>query len=408
MSQGSTPSHPVLEVGQRLVTEVLAPMKEAFVAKDEIIDLMGICLVGGENLFLLGPPGTAKSALVLELGRRLEGYTFSYLLTRFTEPNEIFGPFDIRKLREGELETNTEGMLPEASLVFLDELLNANSAILNSLLTVLNERVFRRGRETRALPMRMAVGASNHLPEDESLRALFDRFLLRVHCDQVPEERLPEVLHAGWALEREQEHPPRSVSMDELAALSAELPRVDLSEVHEPFVKLVLHLRNAGIELSDRRAVKLQRLVAASALLCGRTQAIPSDLWVFRHIWDELEQEEVILGIVEAAIESAEQHREDDDSSTSQDDRSHPRARKGSAPDPEKIARDLEALEAAAQDESSRGDDMQLPSDQRERIQDHLRILSNRVTWISNSVSREALESRITALWQRLAASEQE
>jgi MoxR-like ATPase len=275
MSQGSTPSHPVLEVGQRLVTEVLAPMKEAFVAKDEIIDLMGICLVGGENLFLLGPPGTAKSALVLELGRRLEGYTFSYLLTRFTEPNEIFGPFDIRKLREGELETNTEGMLPEASLVFLDELLNANSAILNSLLTVLNERVFRRGRETRALPMRMAVGASNHLPEDESLRALFDRFLLRVHCDQVPEERLPEVLHAGWALEREQEHPPRSVSMDELAALSAELPRVDLSEVHEPFVKLVLHLRNAGIELSDRRAVKLQRLVAASALLCGRTQAIP-------------------------------------------------------------------------------------------------------------------------------------
>ena len=106
-------------------------MKRAFVGKDEIIDLMGICLVAGENLFLLGPPGTAKSLLIHDLGRRLEGRTFEYLLTRFTEPNELFGPFDIRRLREGESVVNTEGMLPEASLVFLDELLNANSAVLN-------------------------------------------------------------------------------------------------------------------------------------------------------------------------------------------------------------------------------------------------------------------------------------
>src|SRR3954468_5314462 len=187
-------------LGRRLVAEVLEPMKQAFVGKDEIVDLMGVALVAGENLFLLGPPGTAKSALVYELGRRLEGRTFEYLLTRFTEPNELFGPFDIRKLREGELVTNTEGMLPEASLVFLDELLNANSAILNSLLGALNERVFRRGGETRRLPMLMAVGASNRLPEEEALNALFDRFLMRVRCDNVPGERLPDVLMAGWKL----------------------------------------------------------------------------------------------------------------------------------------------------------------------------------------------------------------
>ena len=104
-----------------------------------------------------------------ELAGRLEGRVFSYLLTRFTEPSEIFGPFDIRRLREGDLVTNTEGMLPEAQFIFLDELLNANSAILNSLLMVLNERVFRRGRETRKLPVLMVVGASNHLPDDDAL-----------------------------------------------------------------------------------------------------------------------------------------------------------------------------------------------------------------------------------------------
>ncbi len=167
-----------LALARRLTAEVLASLKAAFVGKDEIIDLMGVCLAGGENLFLLGPPGTAKSALVQQLARRIDGRVFDYLLTRFTEPNELFGPFDIRKLREGELVTNTEGMLPDAAVVFLDELLNANSAILNSLLMVLNERVFRRGRETRRLPLLMVVGASNRLPEDDALTALFDRFLL--------------------------------------------------------------------------------------------------------------------------------------------------------------------------------------------------------------------------------------
>src|SRR5215217_4096701 len=181
---------------------VLHHLKQTFIGKDDIIDLMGIGLVGRENLFLYGPPGTAKSAMVRELARLLDGRTFEYLLTRFTEPNELFGPFDIRKLREGELVTNTEGMLPEASLVFLDELLNANSAILNSLLMVLNERVFRRGREKRDLPAIAVFGASNRLPEDDALGALFDRFLLRVVCDNVPTDRLGDVLRAGWELDR--------------------------------------------------------------------------------------------------------------------------------------------------------------------------------------------------------------
>lgn len=373
------------DLGRKLVTAVLAPLKAAFVGKDEIIDLLGVCLAGGENLFILGPPGTAKSALVQELGRRIEGRVFDYLLTRFTEPNELFGPFDIRKLREGELTTNTEGMLPEASLVFLDELLNANSAILNSLLMVLNERVFRRGRETRKLPLLMVVGASNRLPEDDALAALFDRFLLRVHCDNVGDERLGEVLEAGWRLDAGQVDRRAGLSVDDLRALQEQLNEVDLSAVRPKYVELVRNLRKAGIPVSDRRAVKLQRLVAASALLCGRRQANATDLWVLRYIWDADDQREVIAAIVERAVEQA-----DDDAKSA----SHPRARGQGAPDPEELARDLERLEARWSADGHRDLD-------RAVLRDQLGLLAGRCQWLADAQQRAYLEQRVESLWQQ-------
>ena len=289
------------------LNSVLDHLKKTFVGKDDIIDLMGICLTGRENLFLLGPPGTAKSALVRQLAQSLDGKFFEYLLTRFTEPNELFGPFDIRKLREGDLVTNTEGMLPEAALVFLDELLNANSAILNSLLMVLNEKIFRRGRETKKLPLLMIIGASNHLPEEEALQALFDRFLIRVHCGNVDPSLLNQVLNAGWLLEQKNGSDRPSITTDEVRQIQQLIGTVDLSNIQAAYIELVQQLRNAGISVSDRRAVKLQRLIAASALLCKRTKAIQSDLWVLRYIWDTEEQIEIIANIVNNVVEADEE-----------------------------------------------------------------------------------------------------
>ena len=239
--------------------EILEHLKHQFVGKDDIIDLMGICLVGRENIFLLGPPGTAKSAIVRALATSLEGKTFEYLLTRFTEPNELFGPFDIRKLREGELITNTEGMLPEAHLIFLDELLNANSAILNSLLMILNEKVFRRGRENRPLPAVMMVGASNQLPEDEALQALFDRFLIRVQCDYVDPSQLKQVLQAGWQLEQKNNRPPAGISAESIFSIQQLIGQVDLNDILPVYLDLIQMLRNAGVKVSDRRAVNWWR-----------------------------------------------------------------------------------------------------------------------------------------------------
>lgn len=363
---------------------VLDHLKALFVGKDEIIDLMGICLAGSENLFLLGPPGTAKSATVRELARLLDGQTFEYLLTRFTEPNELFGPFDIRKLREGDLVTNTEGMLPEASLIFLDELLNANSAILNSLLMVLNERIFRRGRETRKLPALMVIGASNHLPEDEALQALFDRFLLRVRCDNVDPGQLNAVLNAGWVLERRTKEDRPQITPDEVRELQALTAQVDLEGIRPVYIELVHQLRNAGLQVSDRRAVKLQRVIAASAVLCKRQVARLSDLWVLRHIWDTEEQREIIAGMVNTAI-----------AADAEGDGHHPRAQENTLPDAEEIFQEVTLLAAQWQDPEVTMADRSL-------IKDRLSYLNGRCAWISNEEQRKYVQAPVDALWNEI------
>jgi len=382
-SHANLPDHaPAAALARRLDAEVLGPMKQSFVGKDEIIDLLGLCLVGGENLFLLGPPGTAKSALVHELAARIEGRTFDYLLTRFTEPNELFGPFDIRKLREGELQTNTEGMLPEASLVFLDELLNANSAILNSLLLALNERLFRRGKESRRLKALLFIGASNRLPEDDALKALFDRFLLRVRSDNVPPEQFAAVLDAGWKLQRTDVPRPATLHFEEIETLQKLIPLIDLSVIRSAYAELVQRIRHAGIPISDRRAVKLQRLIAASALLCARQVARLSDLWILKHIWDTEEQIEVLKSLVDATL-----------SREAAGDGDHPRSHAGKEADAEGLARDLEAIA---------GKMPEADATETAYLRDRLGILEGRCQWVTDPEKRSFLAERAAEMWKQL------
>jgi MoxR-like ATPase len=367
------------------LSRVLSHLKDVFVGKDDIIDLMGICLAGRENLFLLGPPGTAKSAMVRELAKLLKGKTFEYLLTRFTEPNELFGPFDIRKLREGELVTNTEGMLPEANLIFLDELLNANSAILNSLLMILNEKVFRRGRETRELPVLMIVGASNHLPEDEALNALFDRFLLRVRCDYVDTHLLNNVLDAGWKMEKKtMVNESATIQYEDVVHIQSLVAQVDIQGIRPAYISLIQQMRNAGIPVSDRRAVKLQRLIAASAVLSKRTTAIASDMWVLRYIWDTEEQEEVLSSIVKTVVEAGGETPD-----------AHPRAFAETAPNADAIFKEVTTL-------AENWDNSDASMSERAIIKDRLRQLTGRAAWISNETQRAYIQQPIDGLWQKI------
>src|SRR5688500_13925690 len=177
--------------------QVAATLEGQFLGKDEIIRLLLIAVVAGEHCVLLGPPGTAKSALIRSLAELLQARYFEYLLTRFTEPNEIFGPVDIGAFREGVYRRNTKGMLPEAEIVFLDEVFKSNSAILNALLTLLNERKFTSGGQVVKCPLISVFAASNEVPGDETLTAIFDRFLIRVQSDNLDAYHFNELLQRG-------------------------------------------------------------------------------------------------------------------------------------------------------------------------------------------------------------------
>jgi MoxR-like ATPase len=313
-------------------------LEQKFLAKEEIIRLMLIAAIAGEHMVLIGPPGTAKSAVIRAFSKMIDARYFEYLLTRFSEPNELFGPVDIQGFRSGTYRRVTSGMLPEAEIVFLDEAFKANSAILNSLLTLLNERRFNNGATVTRVPLISLFAASNEVPSSDNLDAIFDRFLLRVHSDNLDSYHFHELMNKGLALER-------AASRDELVEVAANklaaspaapggvpsavpgfapssaAPRMLLSaadlhncrralldrvEIPEEFLAtykgLCFQLRGEGISLSDRRVVRLLKLFAASAFLDGRTRVHEGDLFLLRHTWNNLDQREILDDVIEPVV----------------------------------------------------------------------------------------------------------
>jgi MoxR-like ATPase len=259
------------------VRRAIASACAGLVDRRALVELIALSAVAGEHVLVLGPPGTAKSEAVRRIAHHLGGRYFEYLLGRFTEPSEIFGPVSLKRLKEGVLETETQGMLPEAEIAFLDEVFLGSTAILNTLLGVLNERRFRRGHTTLTCPLRVCVGASNKLPEDEHLAAFADRFLVRVFVQPVGDARLEELLEASWALGRETGA--NEASMQDVDIVAQAARAADVAAVRPALAHALRLVRAAGVELTDRRAARVQRLVAAAAALAGRSRADERDLW---------------------------------------------------------------------------------------------------------------------------------
>jgi MoxR-like ATPase len=188
----------------------------------------------------------------------------------------------------------------------------ANSAILNALLTILNERFFFNGLEQVDVPLISVYGATNDVPESDDLAALYDRFLLRVRTDNLDDRRFRELLDAGWNIERERIRLGRSEaivpvldSLDQLKTAYDALEQVNVAPIFDDYRELIRQIRSEGISVSDRRVIKLLKLISAAALLRGERQASPADLWVLLHIWNKPEQISTLQAIVGPVVERA-------------------------------------------------------------------------------------------------------
>jgi MoxR-like ATPase len=283
-----------------------------FTDKQEIIDLMTVCAVAQEPLLLVGPPGTAKSDLVVKFKDALnvprEAY-FEYMLTRFTEPSEIFGPVDIEKLREGKYLRRSEGKLPTASIAFLDEVFKSNSAILNALLTLINERKYYQDGQAVAVPLKILFAATNTVPEHEELAALRDRFVLHAPCDSVSDESFMDLLDSGLANQTHRDLHQRPwaeghASLDDLLLANQYLSycfqqqettpdgqtlrdrdRFFSPERMREFRWIIQSLRHEdGVFVSDRSVIKLYRIVRTHAWIAHGGHVERSDLRLIAYV----------------------------------------------------------------------------------------------------------------------------
>jgi MoxR-like ATPase len=268
---------------------VISAATSGLVEREALVEMVALSAVAEEHVLVIGPPGTAKSEAVRRIARATGGQYFEYLLGRFTEPSEIFGPVDLHKLKDGLVETDTLGMLPEADIAFLDEIFQGSTAILNTLLGILNERVFRRGHTNVRCPLRVCVGASNSLPEDAALAAFADRFLVRCFVDPIPDPMLEQLLDSGWSLNQSQGLP--AAGLNDIEVLTVATRKADMSGVRQLIAQAIRTLRGVGISLTDRRAVRAQKLIAAAALMAGRDKPTEADLWPLIFVLPTREQQ---------------------------------------------------------------------------------------------------------------------
>jgi MoxR-like ATPase len=265
-------------------------LREYFVNRADEIDLATICACAQEPLLFVGPPGTAKSDLVVKfvesLGLGQDDY-FEYMLTKFTEPSEILGPIDIDLLKQGRFVRRTKGKLPEARVAFLDEIFKSNSAILNTLLTIVNERKYYQDGEPVPVALRMLFAATNDIPEQSELDALADRFVLKIETRPVKDTHFTELVDAGIMNEvyRATEQKPwarGTASFDDFLKLKRYMDltfgaqgdgRADREQwfptgVFAEFRRVVRTLETEDkVLISDRKLVKLYKVIRTRAFL---------------------------------------------------------------------------------------------------------------------------------------------
>lgn len=299
------------------IKRLLEHLSQGLYEREEVVKLALLTSIAGESLFLLGPPGVGKSLIARRLKYAFrEARSFEYLMTRFSTPEEVFGPVSIKKLKEEDkYERKTEAYMPGANLVFLDEIWKASSSIQNALLTIINEKVYRNGEQEIEVELKSLITASNELPpEGENFGPLYDRLLLRYPMKGVKNSR--SFLRMITSTEQVYEDPvPESYKLTsgELEEWDAKIQAV---RVEDEVLSVIQIIRQKiedynqkqrseadQIRVYDRRWKKIVRLLRTSAFLHGRSKVDLMDCFLMTHaLWNKPEQYEPVGEIISATI----------------------------------------------------------------------------------------------------------
>lgn len=291
--------------GKEKFKKLIENLNTGLIGKEEVIKTSLLSILAQENLILFGPPGTAKS----EISRRISSVVddknyFEYLLTKFTTPEEIFGPLSIKELKEDRFYRKTEGYLPTAQIGFLDEIFKANSSILNTLLTIMNEKVFHNGSKKEDTDLISLIGASNEDPSNDlELNALYDRFLVRKVVDYIQDNEIDQLFDISG--EKFVLNESLKITRKEISDIEENLSKIAIpKDIREVIKKIRLDLKeefkeNNQEEISDRKLVKVLKLLKVSAYTNERDQVDISDILLLKNcLWNNPENQKIVSNII--------------------------------------------------------------------------------------------------------------
>ncbi|KAB7684773.1 AAA family ATPase [Plesiomonas shigelloides] len=300
-------------IQQRLKT-LQQELQTGLVGRSQSVKIALLALLAEENVLLVGPPGTAKSLLARKIAQSIQSSEekgtvpyFEYLLTKFSTPEEIFGPLSISELKKDCFKRNTLGYLPSAQVGFLDEIFKASSSILNSLLTIMNEKLYHNGTTVVPTPLRSLIAASNELPSgQEELEALYDRFLLRQYVGYVADNDISKLINVIASSENAAVKPLSPYELAKIKQLSAhvKLPEQIMQVLKEIWLKHRDAFKEDRREsLSDRRLVKVVNLLKVSAATNGRSEVDFSDILLLIHcLWCEPSNIDKVSEVLKSSI----------------------------------------------------------------------------------------------------------